>query len=255
MHAAMQPAIQTMSSVIRKLCIGIILTSAWSAEPPADLARQVAERETGNAAARLNYTYRQSVFIEEFDRRGRRTGHYQETRDIVFSPGQGRTEEFVGKPVSRLQRLRLTEEDFRDIREVQPFLFTADQLWAYETRYRGEETIDGAGYYVLEVCPRQTFQGQRLFDGMLWIHQDDLAVVHAEGKAVPSIFRDNSENLFPRFTTTRAKFDGKHWFPVYTHSDDVLPFRTGPLRMRMSIRYSNYKRFTAESTITFEKTR
>lgn len=253
MNPAMHPTIQTMSSVIRKLCIGIILTSAWSAEPPADLARRVAERETGNAAARLNYTYRQSVMIEEFDKRGVRSGHYKEIRDIIFSPERGRREQFVGKPVSRLRRLRLTEEDFQDIRQVQPFLFTADQLWAYETRYRGEETIDGTDYYVLEIRPRQTFRGQRLFDGTFWIHKEDLAVVRAEGQAVPSIFSGESENLFPRFTTIRAKFDGKHWFPIHTHADDILPFRTGPLRMRMTIRYSDYQRFTAESSITFEK--
>ena len=40
---------------------------------------------------------------------------------------------------------------------------------------------------------------------------------------------------------------------IHTHADDILPFRTGPLRMRMTIRYSDYQRFTAESSIIFEK--
>jgi hypothetical protein len=43
--------------------------------------------------------------------------------------------------------------------------------------------------------------------------------------------------------------DGKHWFPIYTYSDDTLQFRTGPQRVRMRLAYSNYKKFGAESTL------
>ncbi len=56
-----------------------------------------------------------------------------------------------------------------------------------------------------------------------------------------------------RFTTVRRAVDGKHWFPVYTYADDTLGFRTGPQRIRLMIRYSNYKRFGSESSITFGK--
>jgi len=51
----------------------------------------------------------------------------------------------------------------------------------------------------------------------------------------------------------RRPIDGKHWFPVYTHADDMLPFRTGAQRIRLMIRYSEYKRFGAESKIEFGK--
>ncbi|MGH9630675.1 MAG: hypothetical protein ACRD7E_20370, partial [Bryobacteraceae bacterium] len=59
------------------------------------------------------------------------------------------------------------------------------------------------------------------------------------------------ENLFPHFTTIREKI-GEYWFPMHTYADDTLPFHTGPLRIRMTIRYSNYQRFGAESKITIE---
>jgi hypothetical protein len=62
-----------------------------------------------------------------------------------------------------------------------------------------------------------------------------------------------SENLFPRFTTLREAIDGQHRFPVCTYADDTLPFRNGFQRVRMTIRYSGYKRFGAESAIKFEK--
>jgi hypothetical protein len=58
------------------------------------------------------------------------------------------------------------------------------------------------------------------------------------------------ENLFPRFTTIRKPIDGKHWFATFTYADDTLEFRAGPLRERLSIAYSQYKRFGATSTFT-----
>jgi hypothetical protein len=218
---------------------------------PADLARRVAQTETEAVAARGHYTFRQEVRIEDLDPKG--GGQYKEIRDILFTPAGERTEEFVGSPSNQLKRLRLTEEDFRDIREVQPFLFTTDLLWLYRTKPRGEETVDGVDCWVLEVSPKQVLDGQRLFEGMFWVDKSDYTVVRSSGVAVPQVYRKSAENLFPRFTTFRERVDGKHRFPVHTFADDTLAFSTGALRMRMNIRYSNYKRFGASSTITFEQ--
>jgi len=106
---------------------------------------------------------------------------------------------------------------------------------------------------VLQVRPRQILQGQRLFDGLIWADKRTFSIVRMEGQAVPQIRTMKSENLFPRFTTIRRPVDGERWFPVTTYADDSLPFRTGPQRIRLIIRYSNYKKFGAESSVTFEK--
>jgi hypothetical protein len=73
------------------------------------------------------------------------------------------------------------------------------------------------------------------------------------GKAVPDIRSMKDENLFPRFTTLWEPVEGGLRFPVHTYSDDTLDFRTGPLRSRMDIRYTEYKRFRANSSIRYEK--
>jgi hypothetical protein len=221
-------------------------------DPPPDLVRRVAMRETQTAQAQSNYTYRQTVTIEEFDNHGGRSGGYREVRDIIFSPQQERTEQMVGKPSDNLSRLKLTDEDFRDIREVQPFLLTNDQMFLYETHFRGEEPMDGVDCYVVQIRPRQILQGQRLFDGMLWVSKLDYSIIRSEGEAVPQIRTLKNENLFPHFTTLRQKVDGGFWFPVTTYGDDTLYFRTGPQRIRLVIRYSDYKKFGADSKITFK---
>lgn len=222
-------------------------------EPPQDLARRVAARETQTEAERNQYTYRQTVVVEELNDRGARVGDYREVRDIIFSPQLERTEQLLGQPNMNLKRLILTPEDFRDIREIQPMVLITPLLRIYETRFRGEERMDDEDCWVLEVRPRQILSGQRLFDGLIWVRKSDYAIVRTEGQAVPQIRGTKSENLFPRFTTIRRPVDGRHWFPVRTFADDTLQFRTGPQRIRLSIRYSDYKRFGAESSIQYEK--
>lgn len=222
-------------------------------EPPPDLARKVARRESETQAARNQYTYRQSVTVEELNTRGGKAGEYREVRDVIFSPERERIDQLIGKPVKTLQHLILTEEDFRDIREIQPFVLVEETLFVYETKFRGEEEVDGEDCYVLLVRPRQILQGQRLFEGLLWVRKTDYSTVRTEGQAVPQIRSMKQENLFPRFTTIRHPVDGRHWFPAYTHADDTLHFRTGPQRIRLMIRYSQYKKFGSESSITFER--
>lgn len=220
-------------------------------EPPLDLVKRVAQRETESEAHRANFTYRQSVTLEEMSPNGGGAGLYREIRDVIYSPGKERSEVMIGRPTQTLQRLRLTDEDFRDMREIQPLLLTMERLPLYRARFRGEEPIDGVGCWVIDVAPKQLLEGQRLFEGLLWVDKSDYSIIRTEGKAVPQIFSTKNENLFPRFTTIRERIDG-YWFPVVTHADDVLPFRTGPLRLRMRIEYANYKRFGSDSSIRFE---
>lgn len=232
------------------LALGLYLHPAFAIEPPPDLAKRVAIREAETEAERANYTYRQIMVEEELDDHGGRKGEYREVRDIIFSPEGQRTEQLVGKPSNSLKRLKLTEEDFRDLRDVQPYLFTPDQLFMYEVKFRGDETVDGVDCWLLQVRPRQLLQGQRLFDGQFWIDKRDFSIVRSEGQAVPQIrsTKAEKENLFPHFTTVREKF-GNYWFPVHTHADDTLYFMSGAQRIRLTVRYSQYKRFGAESKI------
>jgi hypothetical protein len=226
---------------------------APSNEAPPNLARRIAHQENETQAARNEYTYRQTVLFAELDDHGAQTGEYREERDVIFSPEHERTERMIGNPLNTLKRLKLTDEDFQDIRGIQPFVMTEDQLWNYETKFRGEEEIDGVDCWVLQVRPRQILQGQRLFDGLLWADKKDFSIVRLEGQAVPQILTRKSENLFPRFTTICQLVDGVHRFPVATYADDTLPFSTGLLHVRMTIRYTQYKRFGADSVVKFEK--
>jgi len=250
----MRPADHRNATVIRyrRLITGVAFilapALAGAADPPPDLLKLVAKRELAAQEARAQYTYRQTVLIEEAPR----GGQYRETRDVIFSPSGERTEQLVRKPSNTLKRLVLTAEDFEDIRDIQPLLLTPELLPRYVVRFKGDEDVDGRDCWVLELTPRQLFQGFRMFDGLAWIDKETHSIVRTYGRAVPELRTRTNENLFPRFTTLREPVDGEHWFPVLTVADDLLDFRTGPVRMKLTIKYTDYKRFGAESKITFE---
>ncbi len=213
--------------------------------------RKVAELGSLLVAERDHYTYTQTFRFYEI-RRGVPVGHYEEIRDVTFTGTGQREEKHRKRPVLRLKRLRLTEEDFRDLRDVNPFVLTKETLRSYKVGYKGIEPVDGQPCHVLAVRPRQILAGQRFFDGLLWVAVENGQVVRAAGRPVPQIHRLQDSNLFPAFTTFYEPVDGTHWFPVRTVGDDTLPFPSGNQRVRLSIEYSNYKRFTASSTIEFQ---
>ncbi len=256
-HARTRPGVCGIAVIIAFGLLTSVPAPLAAKDPPADLAKRVARRETETEAERSHYAYTQSVRLQELDRSGVQTGEYRERREVIFSPTGERTERFSGVPVSHLKNLVMTEEDFSDLREVQPFILTQDRLFIYETQYKGEEPClpaekDGRDCWVLWVRPRQILSGQRLFEGFLWISEEDFSVIRNEGKAVPEIVTTKRENLFPHFTTVRKPING-FWFPSMTTADDTLYFRSLPIREKLVIRYDDYKKFGADTTVMFEK--
>ena len=224
-----------------------------SGQLPEGLVRRVAESGSQLVAERDHYTYTQTFKFLEL-RRGVPVGRYEEVRDITFTGTGERLERHRRKPLSLLRRLRLTEEDFRDLRDVNPFVLTLETLPFYKVSYKGIEPIDSMDCHVLGLRPRQILYGQRFFDGLVWVGVNNGQVVRAAGRPVPQIHRMENSNLFPGFITFYEPIDGKYWFPVRTVGDDILPFPSGNQRVKVTIEYSAYKRFTAKSTIEFQNT-
>ncbi len=217
---------------------------------PLDLIRSVAEAGSRLVTERDHYTYTQRFRFLEI-KGGLPIGRYEEVRDITFTGTGERMERHRTKPILQLRRLRMTDEDFRDLRDVNPFVLTSDTLRFYRVRYKGVEQVDGVDCHVLQAKPRQILYGQRFFEGLIWVGVDHGQVIRAAGRPVPQIHRIEDSNLFPGFATDYAPIDGEHWFPIRTEGDDILPFPSGNQRVRLLIEYSNYKRFTATSTVTF----
>ncbi len=220
---------------------------------PDGLVQSVAHAGSRLVAERDQYTYTQTFKYHEI-RRGVAVGRYEEIRDITFTGTGERIEHHRKPPLMQLHRVRLTEQDFRDLRDVNPFVLTTDTLRLYRVRYKGVEPVGGTPCHVLQVRPRQILYGQRFFDGLVWVAVEHGQVIRVAGRPVPQIHRMQDSNLFPAFETRYEPVDGVHWFPVRTEGDDILPFPSGNQRVRILIEYSKYRRFTSTSTVTFGQT-
>jgi len=219
--------------------------------PVEEIIERFAAKEAEFALARSNYVYRQNVRVQELDARDRVLGEYHIISDIGFEPdGSRRTEEIVYAPPSTLSGIQLTPQDLQDIREIQPFVLTTETLPLYDVEYVGKQQIDEIDNYVFDVGPKEIEEGERYFEGRIWVDDLDLQIVKTYGKAVPDIREGGQENLFPRFETYRQQIDG-YWFPTYTRALDTLNFSTGPRRIRQVIRYDDYQRFGADVRLSF----
>jgi hypothetical protein len=219
--------------------------------PVDEIIRKFAEKEKQFKLARANYVYRQDNRVQTLTADDRVTGEWHEIWDITFDPKGKRVERVVSAPPNTLRDISLTPEDLNDLREIQPFVLTSDDVGKYSVKYLGKEKVDEIDCYVFDVAPKVIEKNQRYFQGQIWVDDKDLQIVKTYGKAVPDIKKGGGENLFPRFETYREQIDGKYWFPTYTRAVDTLQFSTGGKRIRQVVKYDNYKQFQSDVKLTF----
>ena len=244
-----------MRGIVLSAAIAAVCLPMWAADDVVnadEIIRKFAAKETEFAQARNNYTYRQSVKLEELDGGGNPTGgKWELVEDVIFTPEGKRKEKVTYAPVISLRNILLTPEDEQDLRNVQPFVMTTAEIPEYDVHYLGREKVDEIGCYVFSIKPKKPVTGKRYFEGQAWVDDRDLQIVKTYGKGV-GVIRKSSDNQFPKFETYREQIDGKYWFPTYTHADDTLHFKNGDnVRIRMVVRYQDYKHYEGRSTIKY----
>jgi hypothetical protein len=224
-----------------------------TSEPPSIPVDQVVQKfsqhESEFRTERDNYTYTQTFALQTIDPDGYPDGEYRLTSDILFTPDGKRYEKVTYAPPPTLTKLLLTKQDLDDLKNIQPFVLTTEELPKYNVTYVGRQIIDELHTYVFDVAPKKMEKDQRYFQGRVWVDIKDLQIVKSYGKAVPDIIKKNNENIFPHFETYRENINGPYWFPTYTHSDDTLHFTSGAIHLRFTVKYANYKRFGSSHKI------
>jgi hypothetical protein len=237
------------------LAVALPAPSAPAKADPTDpelqrIIEKFAEKESEFLLARERYTYRQTVRVEDFDGGGAAGGRYDLVSDIVFTGAGKRTERIVRAPISTIKFVTFSPEDEQDIRSVQPFVLNTKELPKYHVRYLGREKLDEIDTLVFAVKPKELVSGERYFSGIAWVDEQDLQIVKTYGRATGKLKRGNDQR-FPKFETFREQIDGKYWFPVLTRADDTLYFQDSVVRLKMRVKYEDYKQFKGETKITF----
>src|SRR5438270_8097514 len=106
---------------MRKCLPGLLLLCGFAAFgadskdlAPDEIIKKFAAKEADFAKARANYTYRQTVKIQELTPSGAVQGQHEMVSDIIFSPEGKRSEKVVRAPVSTLH-LSLDPGDEEDL--------------------------------------------------------------------------------------------------------------------------------------------
>ena len=251
--APVKPAPAPAPAPVKQASLGITLPPPTI--PIEQIIQKFATKESAFKEARGNYTYTQTVVVKDFEPTGEQSGEYRLVSDIVFTPEGKRFEDVKFAPMNTLSKFFLTPEDMQDLRDIQPFVLTTEELPKYDVKYVTHEPIDELTAYVFDVAPKKIEKGQRYFQGRIWVEDKDLQIVRSHGKSVP----DSKGNVSPIFDTFRENITADLWFPTYTHADDTLhfPVKKGEPpqdeRIVMTVKYENYKYYGVKVKIGGDK--
>jgi len=172
---------------------------------------------------------------------------------MTFTSDGQRFERITFFPVPTLTEISVTPEDLEDLGGVNPFALEPRSISQYNFTYLGKEKIDDLNLHVFEVTPKVIPDPKksklRLFTGRVWVDDRDLMIVKSKGKAVP----EDKNNKYPIVETWRENVDGKYWFPAFTSSDDELDFDGRMVKLKMRVKYSDYKLGRSDVTIVGEE--
>jgi hypothetical protein len=215
------------------------------------IIRTFAENEAAFAKARENYTYRQTVRLQEYDDAGTPHGKFERVEDIIFNHDGKRTERVVRAPMPNLRLIQMSAEDEQDLRNVMPFVLTSKEIDSYYVRYLGRQMADEIGCYVFAVKPKTMEPGHRYFQGQIWVDDRDLMIVKTYGRSAGILKKSDNPQQFAKFETYREQIDGKYWFPTYTTANSTLHFTNQEVGVKMTVKYEDYKQFKSDVKITF----
>src|SRR5215831_8196683 len=215
-----------------------------------EIVRKFTAKETQFRQALNEYFFKRDALIQELGMGGQVIGEYHRISDFTFDDKGTRFEKINYFPMPSLQGATMTNEDLDDLGGVNPFALEGTKAALYNFKYVGKERIDELDLFVFDVSPKvmpSPKSKDRVFVGRIWVDDHDLQIVKAKGKAGP----ETKQNKFPIVETYREQIDGKFWFPTYVYADDDLIFDNGSdFRVRMRVKYSDYRVGRGKVTIT-----
>jgi hypothetical protein len=215
------------------------------------IIRSFVSKEAAFRQALNQYAFKRDAVIQTIGMGGQITGEYYRVSRFTFDDKGERYEKIIRFPIPTLQEISLTPEDIDDLSGVQIFALEPGRLDQYKFTYAGKEHIDELDLYAFDVAPKVMPDPKskvRLFQGRVWVDDQDLQIVKVRGKGVPE-----GKQRYPTFETYREQIDGKYWFPTYTSSDEALTFPNGEVvHIRVRIKLSEFVRARGSSKIVEE---
>jgi hypothetical protein len=208
--------------------------------PTADIIQRFTANEDVMKKAYQKYTLEQDVRIQEEGDPADPGGSYELSGQLFTKPDGERVERILKRPVISLKRVEVGMEDVQFLTSLPAFVLTTDQLPLYVLSYEGTEQLDQLHTYIFRVKPKRLLRGIPLFDGAVWVDDQDFAIVKTYGQYVTDSSARGTVLPFKFFETFRENFAQKYWFPTYVRSDDYMPIeKSDPVHLRLVIKSVN----------------
>jgi hypothetical protein len=213
--------------------------------PPKLPTKEIIERFTANEAKYQaefkKFGYVQTILVEELGgREGGPTGSYGVKVEVFVNPKGVRYERLLGKSTSTLNYLQLSSQDLEVLADMPLFPLAGDATAHYDFIYRGTQKVDELTTYVFRVEPKNIVTGHPSFSGVIWVDNEDLAIVKSYGQFVTGLPRAAGALPFSFFETYRENVEGKYWLPAYIRSDDTVAEGKSELPVRLIIKSMDF---------------
>lgn len=222
--------------------IGTASTEPPPPIPPEEIIKKFSQKEEEYRVARASYSFHKTIRVQEFGDDGKPSGEFQITVEPAVSSDGKFYERILDQSHSTLRHLNFEPEDLETLLALPAFALVPAQIEKYELQYVGKEQVDEVNCYMFQVKPKRLERTKAYFEGVVWVDDHDLAIVKTYGKWVTELGDVHSPILpFTLFDTYRENVEGKLWFPNYARSDDSLRSKNGEIRLRLTVRWTDYK--------------
>ncbi|MGH9712694.1 MAG: hypothetical protein ACRD5M_05270 [Candidatus Acidiferrales bacterium] len=215
--------------------------------PAEDIIRRFAANEVVMQKQYDAYNYSQMIRLEELTDPG---GKFTVTGEVYTRPDGQRYLRITKEPESTLKVMAFSLEDVKTIATLPLFVLTPDEIANYSFLYAGQDKLDQINTYVFQVKPQQLSRTHRLFDGVIWVDDQDFVIVKSFGKFVSELSDNGTKLPFTMFETFRENFQDKYWLPTYTRSDDYSQGADNTEQhLRLVIRDTDFKLISSPAAV------
>lgn len=169
------------------------------------------------------------------------TGSVTIHAQVYLKPNGEPYERILNTSTNTLQYLHLTSQDLQVLADMPHFPLAGDAATEYNFTYKGTEKLDTLETYAFQVDPKAMQPGHYYFSGIVWVDNQDLAIVKSYGEFVSTQPRSPNALPFSYYETYRDNTEGKYWFPSYIRSEDVITKNQAELPIRLIIRASDFQ--------------
>jgi len=214
--------------------------------PPDQIVQTVLAREAECLHAHERYGFKRSVRLQEILPGGDSGGELLQNSVIYLAEDGRRYEKITDTNQKNFVAASVAAEDLKTLTQIPLFPLVPDQAQYYNFIYKGSQPLDELRTYIFEVKPKRSLPNFRLFQGLIYVDDHDLAIVQMYGRwdALPGEEGPDLDVRRIPFTMYEIYFEnveGKLWFPSYIRSDAYLHSKTGDDQLRLVLRMTEFK--------------